>query len=143
MTPTILARFWEKVSIEPDGCWLWTGNTDRKGYGSMRVKSTGGPGSFARPHRLAYEHYVGPLPDGLVADHLCRTRACVNPAHIEFVTNRENILRGEAPSAIHARKTRCSRGHEFTPENTYTSRGRNRTGRQCKACCKIRAKEKP
>ncbi|WP_353848602.1 HNH endonuclease signature motif containing protein [Cellulomonas sp.] len=82
---------------------------------------------------MAWEQENGPIPPGMQLDHLCRVRECVNPLHLELVTQRENILRGESPAAHHARKTHCDHGHEFTPENTYRAPSRPRT-RICRAC---------
>ena len=81
-------------------------------------------------HRAAYEVRIGPIPDGMVIDHLCRNRACINPAHMEPVTNRENVLRGTGPSAQHARKTHCNYGHAYDDQNTMHRRGR----RHCRKC---------
>lgn len=114
--------------VSDDDCWEWTGRKQTAGYGQTFV---GGRGVVV--HRLAYEHLVGPIPDGLVLDHLCRNRTCVNPAHLEPVSNKDNILRGVGPSAINARKTHCRRGHEFTPENTYR-RPSAPQKRHCRIC---------
>lgn len=116
-------------------CVEWSGHRDRDGYGKSNGK---------RAHRVAYEREVGPIPDGLQLDHLCRNRACVNVAHLEPVAPRENTLRSPiAPAAMNARKTHCLRGHEFTPENTYPQPG----GRMCREChrqavARYRAKRK-
>lgn len=83
-----------------------------------------------RAHRLVYELLVGPIPDGLQLDHLCRNRGCVRPDHLEPVTRRTNILRGTGPSAIHARKTQCPHGHPY--DRTVTRRGT--TERRCSTC---------
>jgi hypothetical protein len=122
-------RFWEKVTSPhvPDRCWIWQAATD----GGSRYGSIYRDGRLVRAHRVAYEMLVGPIPDGLVIDHLCRVTLCVNPAHMEVVTQRENIMRGEAPTATNAVKTHCKRGHEFTPENTRLTR---QGGRCCLSC---------
>src|SRR5690606_14050374 len=118
-------RFWKKV--EPTGfCWKWTGGLNPGGYGRFSVG-----GRCVAAHRFAYEALVGPIPEGLVLDHLCRNRACVNPDHTEPVTDRVNTLRGFGPSALNARATRCSEGHEFTDENTYLNQSGSRVCLTC------------
>jgi hypothetical protein len=125
--PKLPARFWDKVIPEPNsGCWLWLGYLGHNGYG--RFHWTGG--SDRNAHRLAYQILVGPLDDGIVVDHLCRTRCCVNPAHLDPVTPRENVVRGVSVSAKNAAKTHCKRGHVFDATNTRTQG----SGRLCRLC---------
>jgi len=138
--PTTAERFWAKVDKagpipecrpELGPCWIWTGSTSH-GYGRLQAA-----GKVMGAHRFAYELLVGPIPEGLEPDHLCRVSACVKaiadehgPAHLEPVTHRENMLRGETIGAVNSRKTHCRRGHPFTPENTQ----RYGTDRACKTC---------
>lgn len=87
----LLDRFMEKVSPEPNsGCWLWLGSEWGKGYGSFVIER----GKGCQAHRAAYELFVGPIPEGLQLDHKCRVHICVNPDHLEPVTQRENTIRG-------------------------------------------------
>lgn len=123
-------RFWSKV-LFTDGCWLWQAQK-RKGYGQFWVD-----GRMAPAHRYAYEFCVGPIPEGLTIDHLCRAQACVLPDHLEPVTQRVNVLRGEGPTARHAQKTCCIRRHEYSEENTI----RTKNGRECRACRRMRQRK--
>lgn len=114
---------------EPDanGCWPWRGRKNPKGYGQLAIH-----GAIEPAHRAVYELLVGPIPPERELDHLCRNRSCVNPAHLEPVSHRENTLRSPtSPTAVNARKTHCIHGHEFTPANTYVQTG---GGRGCRAC---------
>lgn len=121
-----------RIEVDGSGCWLYAGCINSDGYGIV-----GGRGEYV--HRLQYERYVGPIPDGLQLDHLCRVRHCVNPAHLEPVTSRENSMRSSITiAARNAAKTHCPRNHEYTPENTYVDRKRG-GGRQCRACTLDRA----
>ena len=88
--PTALDRFNARTTRSDQGCWEWSGAKDGDGYASMHYA-----GRCYRAHRFAYEQFVGPIPKGLVLDHLCRNRGCVRPDHLEPVTNAENIRRGE------------------------------------------------
>lgn len=118
----------ERVITDDVGCLVWQGHISKRGYARWSINRPGAPEAY----RVVYIEERGPIPDGMMLDHLCRNRACVNPDHLEPVTNKENILRGTSPSAMNARKTHCIRGHEFTPENT---RIRKTDGaRVCRAC---------
>lgn len=127
-------RFWSKVHRRFDhDCWGWSGVRSPSGY--SRFDEASGP--TVQAHRYAYELLVGPIPDGYQLDHLCRNRWCVNPAHLEPVTQRENLRRGEGWSGVNAQKNACNYGHLFTPANTYT----NYVGRRCRECQRMRAQE--
>jgi hypothetical protein len=111
-------RFWSRVDFngplwQGSRCWVWNG-CRVQGYGRI-----GRRGKGAKTHRLAYEHYVGPIPSGLTIDHLCRNRPCMNPKHLEPVSGAINTLRGDSSPAKNARKTHCKRGHPFDTDNTY------------------------
>lgn len=123
-------RIWAFIDKTP-ACWLWTGARNDAGYGQLHL---GGRTVFA--HRTVYELLVGPIPDGLQLDHLCRTPLCVRPTHLEPVSPAQNIRRGMSPSAILWRSGHCSHGHRWTPENTYQRP--DGKGRQCRACIAIR-----
>lgn len=119
-------RFLAKIRDSEGGCWEWTGHVKSNGYGQVRVS-----GRKFNAHRFAYEALRGPIPDGLVIDHLCRRRNCVNPDHLEPVTTRTNVLRGEGPAARNARRTHCMQGHRFDAVNTYVRPDGSRTCRSC------------
>lgn len=111
-----IERFMDRVSPEPNsGCWLWTGATLSNGYGTFSPKQVRGERIYA--HRHAYETFVGPIEVGLVIDHLCRVRCCVNPDHLEVVTRGENVRRGNAPSHVARRASRCENGHPLVEGN--------------------------
>ena len=137
--PTRMEVFWSKVakSDDPDGCWEWTAGKISDGYGHFWNSEQRRNESA---HRVAYEALVGPIPDGLVLDHLCRNRGCVNPAHVEPVTNEENVRRGVSPSVANAKKTHCTSGHPYDAENTGIV---STTGeRYCRECRRIRTRER-
>jgi hypothetical protein len=135
---TLTERFWEKVARGASTeCWPWSAAIQPNGYGQM---NTGG-GRKVYAHRMAYELAVRPIPDGLVIDHLCRNRACCNPAHLDAVTQRVNVERGEgwktrgkwqdAGANVRRAQTHCKNGHEFTEVNTIRKASGGRDCRQC------------
>ena len=116
--------------IAPGGrCWTWTGGTNGVGYGVVSCQRLRG-----YSHRLMYERCVGPIPAGMVIDHLCRNTLCCNPEHLEPVTHAENIRRSPLVGA----KRTCAYGHDFTPENTYVTPA---GARQCLECSRRRGRE--
>lgn len=122
------------------GCWLWTGGELYRGYGRLSISNRN-----KMAHVASYNEYIGPVPRGLILDHLCRTRRCVNPEHLEPVTRGVNTMRSKLTVArINADKTHCKRGHEFTEENTQLfrqSRG-GRIGRNCRKCRALRSRKR-
>lgn len=118
-----IERFMAKVDKQSgrDACWLWTGGFFADGgYGQFRY------GKETRAHRVAYVIFVGPIPAGLVIDHLCGVKACVRPSHLEAVTQGENVRRASA------RKTHCPQGHPYSGANLYVNP--NSGHRLCRCC---------
>lgn len=113
-------------------CWLWTSSVNTDGYGTIRPTR----GKTTCVHILMYTRHIGPVPEGLELDHICGNRRCCNPKHLEPVTHRENVLRGNSPSALCARKTHCACGLELVP---YTG-ARKKLKRWCPPCWKLKAK---
>jgi hypothetical protein len=111
---------------EPNsGCWLWLGSLRGKGYSVYKGKAG---------HRVSYEAFKGPIPDGLVIDHLCRVHSCVNPEHLEAVTNRENVVRGVNYIAVNANKTHCVNGHSLNDPSVYLLVRPDGVRRRCYQC---------
>ncbi len=138
-------RFWSKVDAEGD-CWIWIGAIGNHGYGVFcETGARSGQRKTRTAHRYAYEALVGPIPDGMTLDHLCRTRPCLNPDHLEICSLSENVRRAQAgraklrPKPQKVRKerqprTHCRQGHPFSGDNLYVVPGRGqRTCRTCKA----------
>lgn len=126
----ILARIGEQ--LDADKCWLWPGARSDGGYGNIMSSRTTGRRRALLVHRVVFEHFQGPIGDGLELDHLCRVRHCCNPAHLEPVTRRTNVLRGLSPAAKAAKQTHCIRGHALTPDNVMRRRDGRR--RECLTC---------
>lgn len=127
-------RFWTKVDATGD-CWEWTASTSGGGYGWFMCEHGSVPA-----HRWSWEHLVGPIPDSLQLDHLCRNRGCVNPDHLEPVSQAENIARGVA-GAHQLAKTHCPQRHPYSGDNLILTGGRRRC-RVCTRAAKQRHKRK-
>ena len=112
----------------PVGCWIWHKAIGGNGYGYGWCKQQK---KVVPAHRLVYQLLVGAIPPGKELDHKCRTVACVNPAHLEIVSHRENMLRGVSPIAINAKKKLCKKGHTLNGKNLITD---NRNQRRCRIC---------
>lgn len=116
-------RFWTKVDknsgiFGEDGkykteCWIWIARLDKDGYGVFTINGKG-----YRAHRISYQIEYNKIDNNLTIDHLCRSRNCIRPDHLEQTTSRENIMRGHGLAVINSRKTQCINGHEFNKENT-------------------------
>lgn len=140
----LLARLQARIIVSVDEysgtpCWIWVGGD---------VDKRPGKGGYARykrlgkrrvVHRLMYELLVGEIPEGMCLDHLCRNRSCCNPSHLEAVTAKENIKRGDTGKELARKqraKTHCPHGHEYTPDNTYYVMPHK--GRACITCRQLR-----
>jgi hypothetical protein len=139
LTESESLRFWEKVNksgpisrCRPDlgACWLWTSYINERGYGRFFMR-----GKSRKAQIISWMSIRGPIPQGKVLDHLCRVLACVNPSHLEIVTQKENVLRGYSLPAINFRKTYCINGHPLFGKNCYLHPRRDgRMERECRIC---------
>lgn len=130
-----LDRFVSTIEFGPH-CWEWRGVRTAGGYGLFKM---GDGRNATTAQRASYRLLVGPIPDGLEVDHLCRNPGCVNPDHLEAVTPHENKMRSRGLAAVNAGLTACRRGHEFTPENTAIDRAGSR---HCLACRRMRNRDR-
>ena len=135
-----VTRFWAKVVRgAPGECWLWNGTLDEDGYGIFFPSGR----KRVRAHRFAYELLVGPIPEGLVIDHVrergCAHRNCVNPTHLEPVTDVENVLRGDSPAAQAKRAESCIRNHPLSGNNVRITKSGKR---QCRTCERDRTRNR-
>lgn len=149
--PQIIKRFEARFdATDADACWPVQGKAAREGYAQLRVDRL--RNVYIQAHRFAYQLYVGPIPDGLVLDHACHNRdlacpggdtcphrRCVNPAHLEPVTQRENIRRS---SLTNGHKTHCTKGHPYDEENTFIRKNGKRGCRACRTVSSRRYHEK-
>jgi len=138
MTHSQHYRFWSKIVKGANGCWDYA-NQPKSVYPLFKWN-----GTHTTAHRIAYEEFFGPIPEGLTVDHLCKNTRCVNPAHLEAVSAKVNALRGQGPCAKNLHKTHCKHGHPFEGENLIL---RTQGGRACRTCLnegqRRRKKENP
>ena len=127
MIQTDLFRFISFLNVDSvSKCWNWNGSHTRKGYAKFWWNN-----KTELAMHFSYETFVGPIPEGLEPDHLCKNKGCSNPDHLEAVTRRENLVRGDSPVGINARKTHCTNGHVFSTENTRINKDGSRACREC------------
>lgn len=129
----------QRVAAAPESrpglgaCIEWIGTRYNNGYGAVGIRTH----HKQLAHRLAYELANGPIPEGMVVDHLCRNRACVNASHLEIVTNEENLRRGLGFRLRNGMDAKCIHGHDYTPENTYINPN-DPSDRRCRTCARLR-----
>lgn len=132
---------WRRLAVitSDDECWEWRGTHTPDGYGLFfhGISRAENRARMVTAHRWGYEHFVGPIPEGMECDHQCNNRGCVNWHHIVPATHRDNSLRSTSPMALNAKKTHCPQGHPYDEENTYLYRG---NARFCRTCVNARKK---
>ena len=126
-------RVFMNIRKADNGCWNWIGTIGNHGYGVFILGGKINKHRFLA-HRIVHTIIIGDIPQGMVIDHLCRNTRCVNPAHLEVVTQIENCLRGVSPLALNARKTHCKHGHELLGRNLFLKKA----GRECRECKRIK-----
>lgn len=127
MNQELKNRLLNRIDKTPNGCWNYTRSKSVKGYGKLSAW-----GRMWLAHRVSYTIFVAPIPEGKSIDHLCRNPSCINPNHLEPVSNRENLMRGIGIAAKNSRKTHCINGHALSGENLRLKKSRR--GRICKKC---------
>mgnify|MGYP001572395295 CR=1 FL=1 len=133
MIPTIEYLRSQCIPVTESGCWLWLGHTSKTtGYGLVSLKGKLESGKVDGAHRVSYELFNGPIPEGFCIDHLCRVRCCINPDHLRVVTPRQNCLENNSSVvAINIKKTHCPRGHELAGDNLLRCKSSRRRCREC------------
>jgi hypothetical protein len=110
--PILVTRFNDKVE-KTSSCWVWKNAKDKDGYGIFWDQT-----KIIKAHRFSYQLFKDKIPQGLQINHLCKNTSCVNPNHLEVVSCRENLMKGDTIAKQNAEKTHCKRGHEFNNKNT-------------------------
>lgn len=131
-------RFWSKVDKQFLGCWLWNQKIGKNGYASFHAK-----GKTTTAHRYSYQIFFGKVQDNLHIDHICRTRHCVNPDHLEAVTVKENVVeRSMGLTGFNSRKTKCKKGHELSGDNLKILKSNGKESRRCITCVNDEQRER-
>ena len=132
-------RFMAKIEVDPTtDCWNWTGNLGWQGYGQFWSEKQ----KTVRAHRWSFNRWNDAVPDGMQLDHLCRNRKCANPFHLESVTPRENVLRGDTPASRNAAKAECNEGHPLAGPNLRINSRGDRVCRECSRAASRRVTQK-
>jgi hypothetical protein len=133
-----IENFLKYIKVEPNGCWLWLSKIAKNGYGHFTHRIGFKKYRTQLAHRFSFEYFRGPIPYGLVIDHTCKVQNCVNPYHMETVTQQINVLRGNGIAAKNHKKTHCLMGHELSGENLYKS---TKGKRECIMCRRASARK--
>ena len=131
--PFDIKRVLSRITVNNQGCWEWKSPLHDGGYATMSVDD-----KSQYIHRLIYEYYHGQIQSDLQIDHLCRNRKCVNPIHLELVTQKENIMRGKGVGVLNSLKTQCPKGHPYTKENLIMYKDGSK---KCRICHNERQKQ--
>lgn len=131
-------RFFERLLYAESGCWEWTGNLTREGYGQISYgQGTKATARCVTTHRFSYELFLGEIPFKHHVHHRCGNRACCNPDHLEAIPVRTHLALHDSPVGQAIRTTHCPKGHPYDEANTY----RYRNVRHCRACQRIRYRQ--
>tara|TARA_R110002020_G_scaffold10785_4_gene40931 strand:+ start:823 stop:1386 length:564 start_codon:yes stop_codon:yes gene_type:complete len=137
ISKTCYVAFISRYVVAKNGCWNWRGHKSKAGYGmhSNRSKTIGA-------HRVSYVIHKGQIPVGLVVHHVCNNPSCVNPDHLDAITQKENALLSSSPTALNKRKTHCNRGHSLEGEHMKLTWQRGSYRRRCTICTRINSRNR-